>query len=830
MWNDIQFAWRTLRRSPGFALLTVLTLATGIGANTAIFSLLYQVVLRSVPVKSPESLVFLQSDPYKVGWARADNSKSVFSYPMYRELRDRNQVFSGVVARAMFPVTAASGGDAFRATAEVVTGNFFDVLGIKPASGRLLISSDDSPNAQSSVVVLGYSFWTGQMGSDANIVNRQIRINGHPALVAGIAPRGFRGIVSGNDPDFYAPLSMMKVISPGWENNERPDAYWLNLVGRLKPNVSEQQANAQLLPLFRSILSAQIPQFKGLEQDSRQKMLAKTLVVLPAAQGLNEMREQWQAPLVVLMVMVGLVLLIACANVANLLIARASARQREISIRLAIGATQGQIFRQLLVESLLLSLAGGGIGLIASESLVNGLLALLPASTTSGWISSDLDLPLLGFSFAVSLLTGILFGLLPAWQTTRPDVASTLKEQSGSVSGGGSQTRSRQFLVVAQVCLSLLLLIGAGLFTRSLVNLLSQNPGFRPEHLITFTIDPSLNGYTRGRSIALFRQIQERLKQLPGVTSVAHAEISPFGGMNWGSGVKAPGSRTASEQSLPCSENSVSAGYFRTLGITLMAGREVEDADAATSPKVAIVNETLARRLFEGANPIGRRITSGPDDTSLQIVGMVRDSKFGDMREKATPFLYIPYEQGEDEFTRQSAFLVRVAGNDQQIMSSVRSIVKQFDSNIPVENVSSLRVRIDDSLFTDRIIAVLAMGFGSLATILAGVGLYGTISYSVANRTREFGVRLALGAAAENLLLLVLREVGLMIAVGAAIGLPLSYFLARLIESQLFGIHANDPWVLVGASLLIVVAGFLAGLVPAIKAMRIEPVRALRYE
>ena len=830
MWNDLRFAVRTLWRSPGFALLAVLSLALGIGANTAIFSLLYQVVMRSLPVKDPGALVLIESNDDNFGTSRRDNNLSIFSYPMYKSLRDHNQVFDGLMARASFPATLAYHGEAVRATAEVVTGNFFELLGVRPALGRLLIPSDDGVPGRDPAIVLSYSYWSTHLGADRHILNNRMLMNNQPVLVVGVAPRGFRGLLSGRDPEFFAPISMMPMISPGWERNDQVDFYWLNLVGRLRSGVSRERASAMLLPLFRSTTRDELQQMKDVPENSRKQILARPLTVQPAAQGLNELRSRWQTPLLVLAVMVGLVLMIACANVANLLIARATARKREIAIRLAVGATRGLLIRQLMIESGMLALAGGLVGLFLSQSLTGGLLGLMPADATGGWLAPQLDLRLLGFSIALSLVTGLLFGLAPALQSMRSGLAPALKEQTSGLSATGSQSRMRQGLIVAQICISLWLLIGAGLFTRSLLKLVHSDPGFRTDHLFTFTVDPSLSGYTPERRLSFFRELREKLGSLPGVDAAASGWLIPLGGWGWGNGVKVPGSRNAGQTYAPCGENSVSPGYFATLGIPLVMGRDFSASDSARAPSVVIVNQAFARFLFEDANPIGRHVHVGSNDSDAEIVGVVRDSHMNSLREKPPHVLFAPFEQGGDDFTRESAFFVRTHGDERKMISAVRAAVKQLDPNLPMDRLTSMTTMIDESIYTDRLMATLASAFGVLAAILAAVGLYGTISYSVARRTREFGIRLALGAPPERLLLSVMRETGWLIAIGVTAGLPASILLARLAESELYGVSAHDPLALAGATVVIVAVGLLAGLSPAIRAMRIEPVSALRYE
>ncbi|MGO9258884.1 MAG: ABC transporter permease [Bryobacteraceae bacterium] len=834
MWNDLRFALKTLRRSPGFTVVAVLSLALGIGANTAIFSLLFQVVLRSLPVPDAASLVLIESDKNDFGYQRADNNRSVFSYPLYKDLRDRNQALAGLTARAAFPVTLAYHGTASGALAEAVSGNFFGVLGVRPALGRLLLPSDDGVERQNPVIVLSHSYWTAHLGGDPAVLNTRILLNAQPVLIVGVAPRGFRGLNAGQTPDCFAALSMTKLLAPSWQRTEEVDSHWLNLFGRLKPGYGQQRASAMLQPLFRAILQSELPQMHDVNDDERKKILARPLFLRPAAQGLNGLRERWQTPLVVLTVMVGLVLLIACGNVANLLIARATARRREIALRLAIGATAWQLTRQLLVESLVLATAAGLLGLALSGGLTRGLLSrllsLLPADTAGGWLQAQLDWRLLGYSLALSLLTGLLFGLIPALQSANADVAPALKEQSGGMSAAGSQSRVRQALVVAQICLSLLLTIGAGLFTRSLLNLLHDDPGFQPGRLITFSIDPSLSGYTQARSRILFRELQDKLGGLAGARLAARATLPPFGGFGWGSGLKAPGARNASEEYVPCGQNAVGPGYFRTLGIPLLAGREFTAQDDEKGSKRAILNQTLAHFLYGSDNPIGRHIITGANDADMEIVAVVKDSKYGSVREKADRFLYTPYEQGGDEFLRQSAFFVRTQIDEQQMMAAIRNAVRQIDPNLPLDRLTSVKTMIDDSLYTDRLVATLAIAFGMLAAVLAAVGIYGTISYSVTRRTREFGIRLALGAVPASLLRFVMREVSAFVAIGIGLGLPISYLLARFVESQFFGIHAHDPWVIATAALLIAIIASLAGLVPALRATRIDSVTALRHE
>ncbi|HEY1214190.1 MAG TPA: ABC transporter permease [Bryobacteraceae bacterium] len=830
MVNDILFAFRTLRRSPGFTAVAILSLALGIGANTAIFSLLYQVVLRSLPVRDPQSLVVLRDDSFSFGWNRRDSDCSVFSYPMYEALRDRNQVFDGLIGRAAFSANFSYNANAVSANAELVTGNFFDVLGVKPALGRLVLPSDDHSDAQEIVVVLSYRFWSHQLGQNPAVLNHRVLVNRHPMLVVGIAPPGFHGVISGRDPDLYAPINAVGLFDPNWTTRALPDHYWIALFGRLKPEISEQQANAKLLPLFRSTLREELPQFKNASASDRQRILAKTLAVQPAAQGFNQLQLRWETPLLVLMVMVGMVLLMACVNVANLLMARAAGREREFAIRLAVGATKFQVFRQLLIESLVLSFAGGLFGLLLSGALTAGLLHLIPPDVLGSWLTAQINWSLLGFSFALAVVTGVLFGLAPALQAVRPELAHTLREKTSGISASSSQGRFRQSLVAAQVCFSLLLLIGAGLFTRSLVNLMNNDPGFQPDGLVTFSIEPTLAGYTSSQNSALRRQLGERLGSIPGVRSVARANLIPLGGNNIGNGISKPGVPFDREHILDVRENLVGPGYFHTLGIPLLAGRDFSDADTSSSQRVVILSEAVARRLFPGESPIGHQLRMGAEGTTVQVVGLVRDSKFEGLRDAPGKMVYVPDEQSDFAIALPTAFFLRTADNDRNVMTAVPKAVKQLDASLPVNGLTTMKDFVDNTIYTDRLMAILAIAFGVLATTLAAVGLYGIISYAVTRRTQEFGIRLALGAERRDIVRLVIREVAWLVGIGLVVGLPASYALARLIESQLYGIQAYDPFVLLGAVLVLAIAAALSGWIPTLRAMRIEPTQALRYE
>jgi predicted permease len=826
MYYDLRYAFRTLSRAPVFTAVAVLSLALGIGANTAIFSLLDQVLLRLLPVRDPEQVVVLHEAGVKQGSFSSDNSETVLSYPVYRDLRDRSQVFAGVIARAQASVTLIANDQAEQARAETVSGNFFDVLGVRPVIGRLLSASDDMMPGGHPVVVLSYGYWTRRFGTSTAILNQTVRVNGLPMTVVGVAQRSFHGLISGQTPDIYLTLSMKAQASPGWNGFNDYSMHWINLFARLKPGMHIRQAEAAIAPLYHALLEEENARMSGRPPRFRTQFLQNRLQLRPASQGINQLSRQWEKPLLVVMVMVGLVLLIACANVANLLVARAAGRRKEIAIRLALGASRWSLVRQLLVESLTLSLAGGLLGLVFSYWMTKGLIGFV--NSLGGWLQAHVDIRLLAFTFALAMITGVLFGLAPAISATRADVTPVLKDHGSSASKG--QARFRRALVSAQVALSLVLLIGAGLFVRSLINLLHHDLGFRAEHLLLFSINPALGGYKNPDALALLDRIQDRLRALPGVVSVAASQGMPLSHSNSTGNVTVEGYNAAEDENTDCDHNLLSPGYFRTLGVPLVAGREFTAADTAAAPKVVIVNETFARHFFKGRNPLGHHMTPGAGTVKLdmEIVGVVRDSRYSSIREKTSRFFYNPLAQQRN--WQRVSVAVRTAVDVPTLEAQARAIVREIDSNLPVFGARRMQVQVEESIYIERLIASLAAAFGALATLLATVGLYGVIAYMVARRTVEIGIRMALGASRRRILGLVMREVGLLALAGLVVGTPCALAGARYVESQLFGIRAADPWIIIGAVTALGVAAVLAGYLPARRAVTIDPLRALRYE
>jgi predicted permease len=825
--SDLRFAFRMIAKSPGFSAVIVLTLGLGIGANTAIFTLLDQVMLRPLPVKAPQELVLLDGPGMFSGHTENDHT---FSYPMYLMLRDQGgAAFDGLIARYPADATLGFKGRTERVQVEAVSGNYFDVLGVKPAIGRAFTPADDRTPGAHPLVMLTHGFWTRRFASDASIVGQTLSLNGNPMTVIGVAPESFQGVEVGRVVDVFLPVTMKAALTPTWDELLDWRSRWLNVFGRVPSGRSREQATAAINVVYAQALQEDVKTLTHYPAERRAQFLAKKVALLPGGSGVSDLRNRVTTPLVVLMGMVGLVLLIACANVANLLMARATARQKEVAIRLSLGASRGRLVRQLLVESVVLSLLGAAAGALLATWTGDLLLRALPFENATRVLHSEPDLRVGLFTLVVSVITGITFGLAPALQLTRPGVAGTLKDEAASVIGGAAG-RLRRGLVVAQVALSLLLLVGAGLFARSLYNLRALDPGFEPERLVVFSLDPALSGYDEARVQSFAQRLQEELRGVPGVKDAAPAMSSLMTNSVWSRTVKIEGRERKEGEDWNPQVNAVAPGFMDTVGFERVAGRDFAVTDAAGAPKVAIVNQAFARFFFGGESPVGRRLGWGreSDRFDMEIVGVMKDARVNNMRDDVPRMVYVPLAQ--QDRVPGFAFYVRTNLPEASVIPSVRQATARLDPQIPIYDLKTMETEISESLFVERMVAALSAGFGLLATLLAAVGLYGVMSYSVARRTREIGIRLALGAPRERVLKMVLREVAVLGAWGLGLGLPLSLALSRFVSAQLFGLPPRDPLTLLAATVLLACVTVLAGLVPARRAMRVDPMLALRYE
>jgi predicted permease len=831
--QDLRYAARTFVKAPVFVVVAVLSIAFGIGANTAIFSLVDQLLLRLLPVKDPQQLVMFWGRGPHYG---SNTGRYRLSYPMYEDFRDHNDVFSGVVCRYPTALNVSADGKTERVDGEMVSGTYFPVLGVGAELGRVFTPEDDRAPSTAPYAVLSYRYWLNRYGANPDVIGKRILVNGYPLTIVGVSQAGFDGTDTGTSPAIRVPIMMKAELDPvgtGFSYNFKSRrGRWVNVIGRLKPGVTAEQAKTALQVYFHQMLEMEVQEkdFSNAAPEVRQSFLTMWIDLLPAAKGDSGLRRQFSNALLVLTVVVAFVLLIACANVANLLIARATARQKEIAIRLALGAGRRRIVRQLLVESLTLALAGGIAGLALAVWMDRSLLAFLPTGNSPITISTTPDWRILAFNVAVSLLTGIIFGLVPALQATRPHVAGTLKDQVGSIAGGTS-VRLRKTLVAAQVALSFLLLIGAGLFIRTLRNLRSLDPGFQTNNLIEFSVNPTANGYKPERSLGFYRQLREETNALPGVESAALAVMPVLGGNEWDQSVSIEGYVHKPTEAPDPHMQFVSPDYFKTLGIPILQGRDFRPTDVGGAPKVCIVNERFARRFFKDSAALGRHIGMGGNPGTkldIEIVGIARDTKYESMRDEVPVEVYEPYMQ--TNFVIGMTAYVRTSRQPEQAFASLRQLVNKLDANLPVSAMKTLEKQQEESLSTERLVATLSAAFGILATLLAAIGLYGVMAYTVAQRTREIGVRIALGAETSDVLWMVMKEVAVLAAIGIAIGLVASYGITRFAQSQLYGIQANDTFTITLATLGIVSVAIAAGFIPARRAARVDPIRALRWE
>jgi predicted permease len=831
LWQDLGYGLRMLGRNPGFTAVSVLSLALGIGANTAIFSLMDAVLLKMLPIKNPEQLVFLEKD----GAPKVTKGYKYLSYAFYNQLRAQNDFLSGVCTFNTSSLSIVVDGQVEFSKGQWVSGNYFSVLGVNPLIGRTINEEDDKIPGGHPVVVISYNYWQRRFARDPAIVGKSITVNDHPFTIIGVAPPDFYGVSVDESPALWTPSMMYEQLEPGRSIEEITNSWLFFVLARLKPELTEQQARTVLTGLFQQSLAAENGSRQAPEE--QQSLRRQSIVLIPASRGLSSLRAQFSEPLRILMAVVGLVLLIACANVANLLLARATARRKEIAVRLALGAGRLRLIRQLLTESILLALVGGALGLLLAQWGSKFLLALVGSGRDPVFLKLTLDTRVLAFTSLASLGAGLLFGLAPAWRATRVDLTPALKDSARS-SEGGSRLGLGKSLVVTQVALSLLLLIGAGLFVRSLEKLKSLDTGFQRENVLLVSTDPRIIGY-QGRQIAdLYQRILERIRTIPGVR---YTSLSRQGLLSGGSSVS--GAVYVHGQQARPHENTlkwaatytmattpiceVGPGYFETVGMTILRGRGFTAQDNENAPPVAVVNETFARHYFGGEDPLGQRFSFGPNSSGYEIVGVVKDAKYESLREYALPIYYVPYLYGD---LRETTFQIRTASDPTSIIAAVRGAVQGIEPNLSLFDIKTLAAQVDESLAQERLIGTVSSFFGLLSLLLAAIGLYGIMAYAVSRRTREIGIRMALGAQRNAVLRMILGQGMKLVLIGAVIGLIASFAATRLVASYLFGITPTDPVTFVGVPILLLIVALLACFVPARRATRVDPLLALRDE
>jgi predicted permease len=826
--QDVRYGVRTLRKSPGFTTVAIVSLMLGIGANTAIFQLIDAVRLRMLPVERPTELmeICVQDAGRRTG--RFEGWHPSLTYPLWEKIRDEQEGFAGVLAYGNQSLNLAPSGELREARGLLVSGDYFNVLGIRPAAGRLIAPADDRLGANPSVAVLSHAFWEREYGAAASAIGRTIMLEGKPFEIVGVAAPGFFGLEPGRSFDVAIPIAAEPMLFGEETRLERRNAWWLTAMGRLRPGWTEERATEQLASISPGIFEATLPPMYNAED--RQHYLGFSLTAKPAGTGISDLREDYERPLWLLLAIAGLVLVIACANLANLLLARASTQEREIAVRLALGASRGRIARQLFTESLVLATVGAALGLVAARFLSSALVSFLDRQRTPLVIDLGLDWRVFGFTAGLAVVTCILFGVAPALRATRTTPGATLKTGGRGSTEGRDRLTLRRGLVATQVALSLVLVAGALLFARTLANLLTVDTGFRQTALAVLAVDMTRLDLPEERRTEYKRTLVERIRAVPGVAGAADVAIPPLGGGGWNDEIYMDGA-DPSTKALSFF-NSVSPGYFATLGVPVVAGRDFDARDTRQSPAVAVVNEEFARRFAGGANPIGARffVVGAPDEParSYEIVGLVKDSKYRSLRETtaSVAFLASAQEQKPDLFLQ---ILVRSGGPLGDLLPALRQELASADPGLVFRCVV-LESVVRDSLLRERLMATLTGFFGLLALALATVGLYGVTSYAVTRRTHEIGVRMALGAMRRNILAMVMREVAVLVAGGLAVGAVAAVMAAKAADALLFGVKPGDPVTLCAAVVLLAAVAAAAGLVPARRASSVDPMTALRDE
>jgi predicted permease len=838
LFSDVRYAIRNLIKRPGFNAIAVITLALGIGANTAIFTLLNAVTFKPLPVNRPQELMLFDASGSE-GTSNGDPSSGVwrrFSYASYKYYLEHDQNYQGLSAFrsgesrvSVAGVGSHSGDDSQRVSSHLVSGNYFSVLGVQALLGRVLTPEDDKPGA-APVTVMSYGYWKQQWNGDLRIINQEILLNGESFTVVGITPPEFFGVSVRRSPDLWVPLVWQPQIEMRESYLDDRRIYWLNFVGRLKPRVELAQAQASANFLLHQFLTNEAG--SNLTDDYRRAIAGASVSLAPGARGISGLRIAYSRALQMLMVIVGLVLLIACANVGNLLLSRAATRKGEISLRLALGASRYRIVRQLLTESFLLATIGGVCGILFAQGGVKILVTLVARTSP---LDVQPDAGVLAFTAAVSLLAGLIFGTAPALSASKTDLTTTIKEKTVHKGRRGLRLGLASGLVIVQVGLSMVLLAGAGLFARSLIKLQEEDVGFNRDNVLLTGIDPRLGGYKPKELSALYRQILDRINDLPGVRSATVATYSPISGMGRSSTVTVRGYTARAGENMNVTDMLIGPGYCATLRVPLLLGREIDLRDTPANQKIAVVNQSFAQYFFHGENPIGRHFFFGEEDDpergeDLEIVGVIGDVKYENAKEAAEPTAYRPILQVQNSDAYSSNVEIRTTGDAANLAPMVRGVLKQVDPKLPVFGVTTLREQLNGALRQEKLVAELVSFFGLLALLLACIGLYGVMAHGVVRRTKEIGIRMALGAERRRIVWMVMRETILLVLIGIVIGVPVALGAARLISSQLFGLSPADPLTLIVAAMVLIGVASLAGFLPARKAAKVNPLTALRYE
>lgn len=826
--QDFRYGARQLRLNPGFTAVAVLSLALGIGANTAIFQLVNAVRLRTLPVEKPEELASIDFPQGSMRAGRFSTRSSRFTYTQWEQIRTQQQAFSNTMAWSATRFNLTKGGEARYAEGLYVTGDFFRVLDVKPIFGRTFTADDDKAACGSPGIVMSYAFWQREFGGEPNVLGRTMTLDGKAFPIIGVTPPTFYGVEVGSRYDVAVPLCVDRLLSEDGKGRAPiRHSWWLAAMGRLKPGWTVERATTHLQTLAPSILQASLPPIY--RPDQAKRYLANKIVATTAATGISGLRRDYETQLWLLLATTGLVLLIACANLANLLLARASVREREIAVRQAVGASRGRLVRQLLAESFLLAVLGTALGAAVAQILSRGLVAFLTTSNNQLFVDLGVDIRVLGFTAALAVGTCLLFGLLPALRATRFSPATVMRASGRGLSAGRERFSLRRALVIGQVALSLVLLVGALLFVNSLQKLMAVDAGFRSEGVISVSLDLRRPQYSKERIPVVYRELLQRLQTQPGIVSAAQVGFTPVSGSGWNNMVRPDASTKASKES---NFNRTSPGYFRAMGTGFVAGRDFDDRDTLSSTKVAIINEAFAKAIFDNPNPVGRSFRvegeAGKPDPVYQVVGIVRNTKYYNLREDFVPIGFFPMAQEEDPGAG-ATYVLRTSLPVNEAFRVAKAAVAEVSPEIGIE-YRVLTTQLKESLMRDRLMATLSGAFGFLAVSLAMLGLYGVIAYMVAQRRNEIGVRMALGADRGRVIRLVLREATLLLIIGLIVGTGLAIWAGRAASAMLFGLKPHDPAVLTGSIILLAAIGLLASYGPARRASRLEPMDALREE